>query len=37
VDDVAFIGALIDELSASYRMDRQRVYVTAFFRAHPKP
>lgn len=28
VDDVGFIGALIDELSAIHRIDRKRIYVT---------
>ena len=28
VDDVGFISALIDELSATHRVDRKRVYVT---------
>jgi polyhydroxybutyrate depolymerase len=32
VDDVAFIGALIDRLSSSDRLDPARVYVTGFSR-----
>jgi polyhydroxybutyrate depolymerase len=32
VDDVAFVGALIDRLSASDRLDPDRVYVTGFSR-----
>ncbi len=30
IDDVAFIGALIDRLADAHRVDRRRVYVTGF-------
>ena len=30
IDDVAFVGALLDRLAADYRIDRRRIFVTGF-------